>query len=389
MSGDIIPNSFQNPNVMVDEYMPYLTGEEWKVLSYAMRHILGFVDRIASRKCRMSVTMFEKGYGPYPGCGLSRPAVIKALDGLAVFCLMNKCWKLDEQGVRVLDINEDGQLWELAYDKATIRFDLLQARDTEKRAKATKRTDKARQTKAAGKSDLPAEVVSGTNQERSVPLTGGGKSDLLNQTHLQTHLQTQDSAPSGTDTNSDASVTPVTTTIQELADAVVEEAIASSGDPMPTPPVGDDPPPTRERDPLFDAVTLHIFETDPLQVNGEGGRIGRISSWLAGKSDGVNYGRRKEIVGFISSPAEPKHVQMFAEHWKVENPGASLPLDFIKFVEAWRKWGSSRKQKSVSPAWQPATKSEQPPSEPLTLTSDELQANRTRRRQIADGIAEI
>ena len=49
MSGDkkstFVPNSFQTPNDYVDEIMPYLTGEEFKVLIYAVRRILGFQKR--------------------------------------------------------------------------------------------------------------------------------------------------------------------------------------------------------------------------------------------------------------------------------------------------------------------------------------------------------
>ena len=39
---DFIPNSYQTPNAYIDKYLHLLTGEEWKVLSYAIRRILGF-----------------------------------------------------------------------------------------------------------------------------------------------------------------------------------------------------------------------------------------------------------------------------------------------------------------------------------------------------------
>lgn len=96
---------------------------------------------------------------------------------------------------------------------------------------------------------------------------------------------------------------------------------------------------------LFDAVSEHIFKILPSKSNGNGGRIGTISSWLAGKSDGMK--RTGGKVGFISSPAKPEHVKAFADYWKVKYPNANIPLDFIKFVEAWRAWASSLKQPKV------------------------------------------
>ncbi len=107
-----------------------------------------------------------------------------------------------------------------------------------------------------------------------------------------------------------------------------------------------DPKP-RERNPLFDAVAQHIFETDPADVNGDGGRIGVIAAWLAGTSDGIRRGKKKEVVGFISRAAEPEHVQKFAAAWKAENKTASLPLDLVKFVDAWRKWATKRRATAI------------------------------------------
>lgn len=119
----------------------------------------------------------------------------------------------------------------------------------------------------------------------------------------------------------------------------------------------------RERNPVFDAVAQHVFEIDPAEANGEGGRIGAIAAWLAGTSDGIKRGKKKEVVGFISRPAAPEHVQKFATAWKVANPTASLPLDFIKFVDAWRKWATQ--QRAASEKRQIAASTTQPET-PLT-----------------------
>ncbi len=98
---------------------------------------------------------------------------------------------------------------------------------------------------------------------------------------------------------------------------------------FPTPPPK--PKKQREPDPLFDAVKEHVFG---IEGEAAGGRIGIISSWLAGK----NEGKRGEKVGLISKPAEPQHVKMFAE-W-CERKGYSAPHDLVKFVENWRKWAT-------------------------------------------------
>lgn len=103
----------------------------------------------------------------------------------------------------------------------------------------------------------------------------------------------------------------------------------------------EDIPPVRQRNPIFDAVATYIFEVDPNEIGGDGGRIGAIAAWLSGTSDGIGKGRARRVVGLITSPAEPKHVQAFAGYWKTT--GASLPLDLVKFVDAWRKWARQRR----------------------------------------------
>ncbi|HEX2905893.1 MAG TPA: hypothetical protein VHO69_03485 [Phototrophicaceae bacterium] len=167
-----IPNSFQMPNVFIDDLMFLLTDTEWRVLCYMTRHILGWQDKIAERQRHMSLMMFVNGFGEYPGCGLSKPAVKAALDSLAEFGLIERIGKP----------TTSGQLWRLAFDGPSINWEGLQQRQEEKSANGQKRTAKARSTKG-GKSDLP---VSGTNRQRLVGLTGGGQSDKPNQTQAQT-----------------------------------------------------------------------------------------------------------------------------------------------------------------------------------------------------------
>jgi hypothetical protein len=167
---NFIPNSYQTPNGLIDEIMPLLTPEEWVVLSFATRRILGFKDKIEARQAHISLSQFQQ-------CGLSKPAITKALPQLSKYGLLKA----------IGDPTQDGQLWLLAYDDS-VDIDGLRLRKTEREALSKKRTEKARKT-AGGKSDLP---VSPTDQRWSVPLTAGGKSDLHNKDQYQTQLQTQD-----------------------------------------------------------------------------------------------------------------------------------------------------------------------------------------------------
>ena len=57
MSKLLIPNSFQTPNIIVDEILPYLKGTEFKVLMYLIRKTFGW----QKYEDRISLTQFEKG----------------------------------------------------------------------------------------------------------------------------------------------------------------------------------------------------------------------------------------------------------------------------------------------------------------------------------------
>lgn len=186
---DFIPNSYQTPNALVDEVMYLLTSEEWRVLSYAVRHILGFQESLSSRMRRLSISVFEKGYASYPGCGLKRPTIIKALEGLHQFGLLQKVGKS----------TNDGQMYKVAFGRGDIQFEALKARwqgwqDVAERRTVAGRKAKQdkRQEALGGLSDRLPEAVCATDQQRSVGQTASGLSDRHNKTHSQTHLQTQE-----------------------------------------------------------------------------------------------------------------------------------------------------------------------------------------------------
>jgi hypothetical protein len=119
---------------------------------------------------------------------------------------------------------------------------------------------------------------------------------------------------------------------------------------------------TRPIDPLFEAVKQHVFQID--DVNAQGGRIAKISNWLAGKY----AGNGSERVGKISHPAAPEHVEAFGK-W-CRNKGMTPPRDFVKFVEMWRTWASqhTKAAEAVAVVWSPAPA---PPEPPRILPSKE------------------
>lgn len=122
------------------------------------------------------------------------------------------------------------------------------------------------------------------------------------------------------------------------------------------------PPKSRERNPIFDAVQQYIFDI-PLteEINGDGGRIGILASWLEGKSDGGKGKGRN--VGFISAPALPAHIKQFADDWSKDT---DKPLDLVKFVEHWRKWAASKKKSSAPPKTMSPGAPAEAPVKPLT-----------------------
>jgi hypothetical protein len=103
-----IPNSFQVPNVYIDEYLHMLSNSEIKVLLYAMRRIFGFQKRTD----RISISQFcngiegKEGNVLDHGTGLSPATVIKSLDKLIEYGLI----------VKVADNNNknEGTLYQLS-----------------------------------------------------------------------------------------------------------------------------------------------------------------------------------------------------------------------------------------------------------------------------------
>lgn len=149
----IVPNTFQTPNEHVDRAMQYLTGDEYKVLNFATRHILGWQKRIDERCGAISLSVFQNGFKNTGGCGLSKPAIIKILDTLDGFGLLVKVGEPDQKGQRY-SIGE------------TPDWQKMETRQEERNQSNRTRTSKARSA-IGGQSDSTS----------TVPLTTGGQSD--------------------------------------------------------------------------------------------------------------------------------------------------------------------------------------------------------------------
>ena len=156
--------------------MPLLTPQEWVVLSFATRHILGWRDRIEAHQAPISLSRFE-------ACGLHRSTILKALAGLAQFGLLRKVGKADERG----------QIWEISYD---VRVDLdgLKARQAASAESVRKHTQAARSKAQTSLSDRPP----GSLRHRPPPglqlRPTGGLSLRPNKDQYKTQDQTQDSS---------------------------------------------------------------------------------------------------------------------------------------------------------------------------------------------------
>ncbi len=123
-SSKLIPNSFQHPNVYVDHLAYFLTPQEQVVLSKAIREILGWHDKIESRKARIALSVFvdgkvsSEGQRLCYGCGLGDTAVRKALDGLHEYHIL----------IKTEDVSYAGRMFELQANYDVIDWDGLHKR---------------------------------------------------------------------------------------------------------------------------------------------------------------------------------------------------------------------------------------------------------------------
>ena len=126
----LYPNTTQVPNLVLDKYMPLLSDSELRVYLFAIRQIMGWVEHQATRRAHIPLSCFVGGDHCSDGCGLSEPAIKKALKALVQFGLLKK----------IGTPTQAGQEWELVFDESEIdHTGLIERRDT-KKAKNKKRT---------------------------------------------------------------------------------------------------------------------------------------------------------------------------------------------------------------------------------------------------------
>lgn len=162
MSNKLIPNTFQHPNAYIDWLSHYLTPQEEKVLGKAIREILGWHDKIESRRAKIALSIFTDGKKDRNGktlclgCGLSTGAVRAALTALNEFNILCK----------IGGPTQDGQEFYLQENWDAIDFDGLEERLSKKSKGNAQRTVAARQAK--GLLSDNTQVCSGTTPKSVV-----------------------------------------------------------------------------------------------------------------------------------------------------------------------------------------------------------------------------
>jgi hypothetical protein len=156
-----IPNSFQVPNIYIDEYLHLLSNSEAKVLLYAIRRIFGFQKRTD----RISISQFCDGIQDSEGnqldygTGLSKATVISSLNKLIEYGLI----------IKVADNNKknEGCLYQLSAMPDVDDEAMIQDQQ-EKQKEYDERMEKARAAKKEGGL---------SDRQPSNGYTGGGKAD--------------------------------------------------------------------------------------------------------------------------------------------------------------------------------------------------------------------
>jgi hypothetical protein len=196
---DSLKNTFRSFNHTVDRAMALLTPPEYKCLSFASRHILGWSEKAESRRGYISLSMFEDGFTDangrrYSGTGLSGPTIIRATDSLHAVRLLVKIGKATQKG-QLYELSEESAVdWSALETRATAEYQSQLERTAAGRSKRGRKSEQV--VNGINHSVVNAinhlnegEVVNGTNHQWLMGLTEGGQSDLPNQKHFKDTLK--------------------------------------------------------------------------------------------------------------------------------------------------------------------------------------------------------
>ena len=170
----IIPNTFQHPNYYVDVLDEYLTPEESKVLTHAIREILGWRDSLQTRQKHIARDIFlngrvVNGRKVYGGVNLCKEAIERALDALHQFHILVKSGSPRDPR---------GQLYELTEDVSQIDIAGLETRKHGKKTANKARLNKSSSNKKTARL-LDRQVNnSPMKQASSSPIVQASKSPM-------------------------------------------------------------------------------------------------------------------------------------------------------------------------------------------------------------------
>lgn len=283
-----IPNSFQMVNAYVDHAMQYLTGDEFKVLIFTVRHIMGWQERIATRRAHISLSTYANGYAGMGGVGLSREKIVSALRELEAYKFLKRVKAKD-------GTYHKGTLWELCFNPDLIA---LEQRAAAKLDTNRKRIAKARKARAS-----------------AIGLTD--KTSLDTQTDIGLDTQTDIGLTDKTESN------PLSKTTFKFAPAKADAMQSPVNDAK-----DDKPKRQRKRDTLFDAISLHLYGIPEGQAITDGSRIGKT----------------KKV--FTAHNVTAEEVPLFWAWMRRTHPKIEELKDPPKVEEYLIKWMAQRKAKA-------------------------------------------
>lgn len=278
----VIPNTFMCFNVYIDRAMHQLTDSELRVLLFATRHILGWQDKIASRRGCISLSMFTGGFTTvnddgtvteYAGCGLGEIAVRAACNALCEFGFL----------VKVGEPTQKGQEWRLG---ETPNWKVLEARTAEREHKRKQQVEKATQAATAKRQGVtsnepPTLNVGGVSSNVPTGVTSNVGEGVSSNEEQQSHDQSHDQS-------------------HELS---------------------------RPRNAMFDAVSW-------AWRNSSGGYVGKLIAFLTGKCKPKDGKYHTHMIRNPMTPLEVVAFRLWRDYHELDMP--KLPETIERLVEEFR-----------------------------------------------------